>query len=158
MTQDSALDRPFRVTTLDPTFDAYGMVLELLARNPPFSDFKLAHISATIRSQLKGARHVAALTPDNELVGFAGWAYTLRAIAEVWVEGRGPLRTIEKDYDALAMTVVVSTIPAATSAMIRHSRALHPGLRGYFKRSYDGQLREPRKQSIRAGSLTNEKD
>lgn len=153
MTIDPASDRPFRVETLNPTYDAYGMVLDLLSRNAPFSEFRLSQISATIRSQLKGGRHVAALTPDNELVGFAGWVYTLQAIAELWVEGRGPLKIVDKGYDAAAMTVVVSTIPAATSAMIRHSRVLHPGLRAYFKRSYDGQLREPRKQSVPAGGV-----
>lgn len=153
MAIEPAADQPFRVETLNPTYDAYGMVLELLSRNPPFADFRLSQISDTIRAQLKGRRHAAALTPDNELVGFAGWSYTLAASAELWVEDRGPLKILEKGYDALAMTVVVSTIPAATTAMIRHSRTLNPGLRGYFKRSYDGQLREPRKQSVPAGGV-----
>jgi hypothetical protein len=144
---------PFRIVTLNPTYDAYGMVLELLSRHAPFSEFRLSQISESVRAQLKGARHVAALSPDNELVGFAGWAYTLAASAELWVEGRGPLKILDKGYDALAMTIVVSTLPAATSAMMRHSRSLHPGLRGYFKRSYDGQLRDSRKQSVAAGGV-----
>lgn len=148
-----AEDAPFRVEQLPATYDAFGMVLELLSRHAPFSDFKLAEIGDTIRAQLKSGRHVAALTPENELVGFAGWAYTLQAIAELWVEGRGPLKIIEKDYDAVALTVVVSASPSATRAMMRQSRALNPGMRGYFKRSYDGQMRQPRKQSVPVGGV-----
>jgi hypothetical protein len=153
MSGDSSSPPQFRVETLNATYDAYGMVLGLLSRHAPFSEFRLNQISATIRAQLKRGHHVAALTPDNDLVGYAGWVYTLGASAELWVEDRGPLKILEKDYDALAMTIVVSEVPSAASAMMRRCRALNPGLRGYFKRSYDGQLRVARKQSVQNGGL-----
>jgi hypothetical protein len=144
---------PLRIEQLNATYDAYGMVLGLLSRHAPFSEFRLSEISATIRVQLKRGQHVAAVTPENELVGYAGWVYTLQASAELWVDGRGPLQILEKNHDALAMTIVVSEVPAAVSAMMRRCRALNPGLRGYFKRSYDGQLRAPRKQSVHIGGV-----
>jgi hypothetical protein len=139
----------FRIETLDATFEAYGAVLDLLSRHAPFSEFRLNQIGTTIRAQLKQKLHVAALSPKNELVAYAGWVHTLQASAGLWVAGSGPLQVVEKNHDALAMTVVVSEVPAAVTAMMRRCRELNPGLRGYFKRSYDGQLRSPRKQSVR---------
>jgi hypothetical protein len=149
----SAESKPLslRIEQLNPTYDAYGMVLDLLSRHAPFAEFRLNQIGTAIREQLKKGQHVAALTPDNELAGYTGWVFTLAASAELWMRDRGTLKVVSKNHDAFAVTIVVSTDPKATAAMIRRCKALNPGLRGYFKRSYDGELRPSRKQSLRTG-------
>lgn len=138
----------YRIEMLPGSFEAFGMVLDLLARHPPFSDWPLSRLGPPIRTQLRQQRQLAALTTTNELIAYAGWTPTLRASAELWIENRGPLRVLESGHDAMAMTIVVSTEASVTKALMRHARDLNPGARWFFKRSYGQQLREPRKAAL----------
>jgi hypothetical protein len=138
----------YRIEVLSGSYDAFGMVLDLLSRYPPFADSPLEQLARTIRKQLRLGRQVAALSPADELIAYAGWVPALRASAELWVEDRGPLRILEEGYDAMAMTIVVSTQPTVTKALMRRARDLNPQMRWYFKRAYDGKLRSPRKQTL----------
>ena len=145
--------KDFRIEVLGGSYDAFGMVLDLLSRHPPFADSPLEHLAKTVRKQLRLGRNVAALSPQDDLVAYAGWVPALRASAELWVEGRGPLEILEQGSDALAMTIVVSTQPTVTTAMLRRARELNPDMHWYFKRAYGDQLRGSRKQALfdRAG-------
>lgn len=134
-----------RVQPLGPTYAAYGAVLELLARFAPFAGFRLDQASAIVRAQLKSGNHVAVFTPDDQLVGYLGWIYTSSTAAELWLQDQGELEPTSSG-DALAVTVVVSTIPAATEMMAARCRKLHRGYRAYFQRLYKD--RPPRKHSV----------
>ena len=82
------------------------------------------------------------------MLAYAGWVTTLRASAELWVAGQGPLKVVEGESDALAMTVVVSESQSVTKALMRRAREMNPNKNWYFKRSYSGQFRAPRKQGL----------
>ena len=141
-------EREFRIEVLNSSYDAFGMVLDLLSRHAPFADSPLDQMAKTVRKQLRLGRQLGALSPSDELVAYAGWVPALRASAELWVEGRGPLRVLEEGYDAMAMTIVVSTQPTVTKALMRRAREMNPSMQWYFKRAYGGQLRAPRKQAL----------
>lgn len=138
----------YRIEVLSGSFDAFGMVIDLLSRHAPFSDWPISRLARPVRRQLQSGRHVAALSPNSRLIAYAGWTPTLRATAELWVEERGPLQVLEKGHDAMAMTIVVSEQPIVTKALLRRARDLNPDMHWYFKRSYGDQLRESRKQSL----------
>jgi hypothetical protein len=138
----------YRIEVLNGSYEAFGMVLDLLSRHPPFADSPLDQMSKTIRKQLRLGRQVAALSPSNDLIAYAGWVPSLRASAELWVEDRGPLKVLDEGYDAMAMTIVVSTQPTVTKALMRRARDLNPDMQWYFKRAYGRKLRAARKQSL----------
>jgi len=138
----------YRIEVLSGSFEAFGMVLDLLSRHPPFSDWPLSRLSRSIRLQLRQQRQLGALSTANELIAYAGWTPTLQASAELWIEDRGPLKVLESGHDAMAMTIVVSTQPSVTKALMRRARELNPEMRWFFKRSYGRQLRESRKSVL----------
>lgn len=143
------MDKPsYRIESLTGSYAAFGMVLDLLSRHAPFADSPLSQLAPTIRKQLRSGRQVAAISPGNDLLAYAGWVPTTRASAELWVAEIGPLSIVNEGQDAMAMTVVVSTEAAVTAALMRRARDLNPDMKWYFKRSYDGQLRPARKQSL----------
>lgn len=148
------MDKPeYRIESLTGSYEAFGMVFDLLSRHPPFADSPLAQLAQPIRRQLRTGRQVAAVSADNELLAYAGWVPTTRANAELWVADIGPLSIVDDGQDAMAMTIVVSTHPGVTAALIRRARDLNPDVKWYFKRSYGAQLRPSRKQSLQDKSL-----
>ncbi len=161
MADEQNADRSqYRIVQLEGSYSAYGMVLDLLSRHPPFADSALSQLSPTIRRQLRLGRNAAALSPREELLAYAGWVPTLRASAELWIENRGPLQIVDAESDAMAMTIVVSESPSVTKALMRRAREMNPNMSWYFKRSYSGQFRAPRKQTVidRADSETDRDD
>jgi hypothetical protein len=149
MTEEpNSAEPPYRIVVLDGSYSALGLVLHLLSRHPPFSDSTLSQITKTVRKQLRLGRNTAALSPKGELLAYSGWVTTLRASAELWVEDRGPLKIVEGASDALAMTVVVSESASVTKALMRRAREMNPNMYWYFKRSYSGQFRAPRKHGV----------
>jgi hemolysin-activating ACP:hemolysin acyltransferase len=139
----------YRIEVLSGSYEALGMVLDLLSRHPPFADWPLSRLSKSIRRQLQQGRQVGALSSSNELVAYAGWTPTLQASAELWIQDRGPLKVLERGYDAMAMTIVVSPQPGVAKALMRKARKLNPDTQWFFKRSYGHQLRESRKTALR---------
>ena len=146
--ETNAEDLKYRIVVLDSSYAAFGLVLALLSRHPPFSDATLAQMSKTVRKQLRLSRNAAALSPNGKLLAYAGWVTTLRASAELWVADQGPLQIVEDKSDALAMTIVVSESTSVTKALMRRAREMNPNMNWYFKRSYSGQFRVPRKTGL----------
>lgn len=138
----------YRIEVLSGSFESFGMVLDLLSRHPPFSDWPLSRLSRSVRLQLRQQRQLGALSRTNDLIAYAGWTPTLQASAELWIEDRGPLKVLERGHDAMAMTIVVSTQSAVTKALMRRARELNPEMRWFFKRSYGRQLRDSRKTAL----------
>lgn len=144
------MDKPdYRIESLTGSYEAFGMVLDLLSRHAPFGDSPLVQLAQTVRRQLRTGRQVAAISADNNLLAYAGWVPTTQASAELWVAEIGPLSIVNEGQDAMAMTIVVSTQASVTAALIRRARDLNPDVKWYFKRSYGAQLRPSRKRSLR---------
>jgi hypothetical protein len=141
-------DPSLEIRTLGPSFEAMGLVLDLMSRHPPFDQYRLARIAAVIRHQLDSGANVAAIDGTGRLVGYAGWAHVLAVSAPLWIEDRGPLQIVDHPTGAVALTIVVSALPASIAPMIRRARQLNPGVQVFFKRSYETDLKLPRKTSV----------
>jgi hypothetical protein len=150
MTSPSTDRSAIKILSLNPSFEAFGMVLDFLSYALPFSHFELGRFSAIIRQQLHVGNHLAAVDAKNQLVGYAGWLHTSKSHAELWMADMGPLLAQDgQDHDAAALTVVASKDNRATTALLRGARQLNPGVRVYFKRGYDGEVRNAKKVSVR---------
>jgi hypothetical protein len=138
-----------RIVRLNASFDAFGMVMDLLCRTPPFAEFPAARLATTVRHQLGKGFHLAALTEGDQLVGYAGWTPTLKASAEAWLENRGSLKVLDSaKADAIALTTVVCRSRPVTNRLMRAAREAHPGVQVFFKRGYDGEVRAAKKQTV----------
>lgn len=114
---------PYQLRKFKPNFEALGLVLEFLARKPPFADCVLGHVIPAVRYQI--------------------------AMGEQWLRG-GELRPgTGPETDAVALTIVRTDEPAALRHLIRACRNAGPGKRFFFKREYASGLRRTRYQSIR---------
>jgi hypothetical protein len=137
------------IIAMNATYEAFGMVMDFLSGAPPFNKFDLAYIAELIRAQLQLGHHLGAVTGQREMVGYAGWIHTSEANAELWMRDMGVLRPVETGrHDAAALTIVAVTDSRATPRLLRGARALNPGVRVFFKRSYDDALRPPKKASV----------
>jgi len=140
---------PLSIVGLANTYEAFGMVINFLSVSLPFSHFELGQFAGIIRDQLVQGHNLAAITDANEMVGYVGWLHTSQANAELWSNDMGPLRAVtDGTHDAAALTVVAASEQQATLRLIRGARTLHKGMRVYFKRGYDGQVRPARKASV----------
>jgi len=142
-------DEPLEIIQMNPSYEAFGMTLDFLSRSLPFGKFELAHISELIRDQLRLSHHLAALNSGREMVGYAGWIHTSAPAAEIWMRDMGPLRSVQSgSHDAAALTVVSVADTRATLRLMRGARNLNPGIRVFFKRTYDETLRAAKKSSV----------
>ncbi len=144
----------YRIEVLHPSFDSFGLVLDLLSRHPPFAEWPLQRLAKAIRKQLRVGNQLAALSASDDLLAYAGWVPSLQASAELWMDNRGPLQVLEEGGDARAVTIFVSTHPLVTKALVRHGRVMNPDVRWYFKRTYGGQLRPSRKDTVQGWGTT----
>ena len=136
------------IIRLAPSFEAFGLVLDLLASTEPFRSFDLETLSAAIKRQLADSHNLAAMQGDR-IVGYAGWILTTSADGAEWVENRRRIHPIaEEDADAAALTVFASEDAGATKRLIRGARELNKGKRVFFKRSYDGYVKQGRKSEV----------
>lgn len=139
---------PLRIVQFNATFEGFGMVMDYVARHPPFSDFEAKTLVEAIHQQLRFGHNLVALN-HGEIIGYAGWLLTSTEIAERWVAGQGGLiRKQGAEAQAAALTIVVSEDRAAITRLMRGARRLNPGKRAYFKRGADAHKSE-RKRSVR---------
>lgn len=137
-----------RIETLAPTFVAFGVAIDFLARISPFSDRPVGEFVPAVRRQVVRSEHVAMLRGD-EMVGYLGWLPTSQAIAAGWVAGSAPLTPCEgAGADAVALTVVATTGGRPVAPLIRAARDLNPGRRVFFQRSYPGGARASRRAAV----------
>jgi hypothetical protein len=141
--------RDLTIVGLASTYEAFGLVMDFLARVQPFSDFQVGKFAAVIQQQLASGHNLAALDANQQMVGYAGWIHTSSVSAEQWMADNGPLQPLDgQTHDAAALTVVAATDSRATPRLMRGARSLNPGVRVYFKRGYDGEVRGPKKVSV----------
>lgn len=124
------------------------MVIDFLAESDVFSNFEIGTLSGVIRRQLKDGNNLAAIC-DNQIVGYAGWLHTNENTGEEWMENRAILRPLPAaEADAAALTVVAVSDPKATPRLMRGARELNKGKRVFFKRGYDGVVKQGRKNNV----------
>ncbi len=139
---------PISIIHLNPSFEAFGLVLDFLSRVAPFSTFEVETLANVIRMQLRDSYHLAAMQ-GSVMIGYAGWLRTTTAEANAWTEGRGILIARHgPDADAAALTVFAVTDPEATRRLIHGARELNKGVRVFFKRELTTSGTIPRKASV----------
>lgn len=138
----------YRIVTLPGSLEALGLVLSELAQRPPFSAMNLKFAHEAIRYQLRYGCNGAALDEQGRLISYVGWARTVQAQAELWLQGKTHLKVVARDFDAIVCTVVLSKDAALTRTLIRRARRLNSGKRVYFKRTYAVSARPERKNSV----------
>lgn len=133
--ETGAPDPGLKILTLGLSVGAFGLVMDRLSSAAPFSRYPAARLAQVVRSQLSSGRNLAALDAGERLVGYIGWIATLQASADLWLEDRGPL-VVARDgaFDAVALTVAVSSRREVTSRLLRAAREANPGVKVYFKR------------------------
>lgn len=147
MNTDDTSDRP-EVIGMAPTFEAFGMVMDLLSRSDVFGAFELRNLSGVIRRQLADGHNLAAVRGDDVL-GYAGWLHTTEHEGSEWIENRTLLKARKpEDSDAVALTIFASADPAVTPRLIRGARDLNKGKRVFFKRGYESMIRPDRKSNV----------
>jgi hypothetical protein len=104
-------------------------------------------MTTTLRFQLETQCNLVA-GYDDEIVGYLGWIRTTVAIAEAWVENRGPLTAVLENAAAAGVTVLVTSNPKYILPLIRQAKVLHPNLSVYWKRQFVGG-KHPMKRSVR---------
>lgn len=138
-----------QVMQFNATFEGFGMVMDYLCRQAPFSSFESKTLADALHLQLKDGHHLVAMR-HGTVVGYAGWLMTSKAIAEAWVLDKGKL-VPHRDADVAALTIVAANERAVVTRLIRGARDLNPGMRAYFKRGGEGD-RPAVKRSLRGAT------
>lgn len=145
---NSADSKEISIIVLAPSYEAFGMAIDFLARSDPFGSFEADTLANVVINQLKSGHNLAAIK-DGEMIGYAGWLLTTEELGEEWTEGRAILRPLKNEKaNAAALTVFSSGDAGATMRLIRGAREINKGVRVFFKRGYEGQLRDSRKNSV----------
>lgn len=110
-----------------------AVILQFLAKHPPFSAYDLKKIVHSLQIQFTQDSNLIALK-DDKVVGYLGWLWTERAIAENWKRFGGKLFAKEKNFDAIAITILAVDSPQDILPMIKHAKTLSNGLPVYWKR------------------------
>ena len=118
-----------------PTHEALGILVDYLAKAPPFRDFTVGELVIALKHQLARGHHVCAFRGEL-LVGYCGWLNTNSDIGERWMDGKGELKPVADNADAAALTIVRSDAADALTPMIRAIRGMNKGKRIFFRRDY----------------------
>ena len=137
-----AIEPQRALVRLRPGHEAFGMVLDLLSRTPPFAQYDLDKISAAIRMQLHHQHHVAALE-DGQLIGYMGWLLTAQEIARKWAQDKGPLRSAPAEAaDAVCVTILASPDRHVLRKLVGQGRAQYATIPVFFKRQSGEKTRK----------------
>jgi len=145
---EAVVKEEVKVVVLSQTFEAFGMVMDLLSYSETFRDFTVADLAPVVQRQLKEGFNLGAVS-DGQLIGYAGWLLTDIQTGNDWVENKSFLRPIPTDEaDAAALTIFVSEEKNVTRRLIRGARELNKGKRVFFKRGYNESLKHGRKSAV----------
>jgi len=136
-----------RVFRPDNRYVALGLAVNHLMTKPAFASCKFGDWSRILVGQINRKHFWFVLDPNNQVVGFMGWAVTSKDKAEAWVEGRGRL----SHGDSLEGDCIIFNAWAASSLevnrfLLGEARKIMQGKdMVYFKRHYnDGTKRAGR--------------
>lgn len=83
--QDNNGSKEISIVVLAPSFEAFGMVIDFLARSDPFDSFEVDTLANVVINQLKSGHNLAAIK-DGTMIGYAGWLLTTEELGEEWTE------------------------------------------------------------------------
>jgi hypothetical protein len=137
-----------QIRSLKPGFDTLGVLMDFLAREPPYALMRAGDLLAALTYQLSAGLHAAGFD-NNRLVAYCGWLTTSADAGEAWLEGRGRLSAVPSaTADAVALTLVKVVKPEYLLPMIRACRQRNKGKRVFFKRDYAAHDKTARKASV----------
>lgn len=138
---------PLQIRTLKPGFEALGVLMDFLAKDPPYAAMRAGDLLAAVTYQLASGLHVAGVE-DKRMVAYCGWLHTSTAAGEAWLAGKGGLSAGSPASDAAALTIVKVAKAEFLLPMIRACRERNPGKRVFFKRDYAASERPSRKATV----------
>jgi hypothetical protein len=137
-----------QIRSLRPGFDTLGVLVDFLAKEPPYAHMRAGDLLAALTYQLSAGLHAAGFE-SNQLVAYCGWLTTSTQTGEAWLAGKARLSAVPSvTADAVALTVVKATKPEYLLPMIRACRERNKGKRVFFKRDYAGAEKSTRKASV----------
>ena len=126
----------YRVCRLKPTAEAFGAVIDFLARVKPFSEFRAGVLAGAVKDQLQHQHHVCALR-GTTLIGYCGWILFTEEMGERWLRDQAPFEPVPDDRaNAGALTIVCASDPKVVRRLIRATRERNPGRRVFLRREY----------------------
>jgi hemolysin-activating ACP:hemolysin acyltransferase len=126
---------------------ALGLAVDFLSEMPAFAKLQFGEWSQTLSYQVARGHFCYVVDQDRRVRGFLGWALTLEALAERWVEGRVGLRNDEcREGDCVIVNAFAAETASARRFIVEAMRKLFASKRTlYFKRHYpDGRVRSTR--------------
>jgi hypothetical protein len=94
------------IRKLKPGFEALGVLIDFLAREPPYAQLRAGDLLAAVTYQLSHGLHFAGFE-KNRMVAYCGWLTTSAERAEAWLQGKGRLDHVAPvSSDAVALTIV----------------------------------------------------
>jgi hypothetical protein len=112
---------------------ALSAIVQFLARHDPFGAYELKAIVQSLQIQFLHNSNLIALESDK-VVGYLGWLWTERSIAENWKLHGGRIYAKEQSFDAVAITILAVDDPKIILPMIKHAKTISQGLPVFWKR------------------------
>jgi hypothetical protein len=139
-----------RLVILPPTLGSFGAVIHFLAVEQAFGRKPLGEIVLEVSRQLHNKWNMCAVR-DNKLVGYCGWIFTTREIAEKYVKGDpiGNADAPPDQADTPVLTIVRIIEPQWVLPLMRAMRNLAPGKQVFFRREYLDPKKPKRGNSVR---------
>jgi hypothetical protein len=138
----------YQLRRFTPSYEALGVVIEYIGRQPPFDQYRVGKLLAAIKHQIAHGHHVCAFQNET-LVGYCGWLPITEELGRRWLEENAELAPVPPERsNAFAVTVVCGENPVIVRAIIRATRKQTVGQRAFFRRDYATERRPARLQSV----------
>jgi hypothetical protein len=143
----------YQLRRFTPSYEALGVVIEYIGRQPPFDQYRVGKLLAALKHQIAHGHHVCAFRNET-LVGYCGWLPITEELGRLWLQDKAELAPVPPEHsNAFAVTVVRGENPDVVRAIIRATRRQTVGQRAFFRRDYASETRSARLQSVLNFSL-----
>ncbi|WP_170153399.1 tetratricopeptide repeat protein [Roseiarcus fermentans] len=140
-------DGPLALWKPEDPAAALGLAVEYLSGKPAFARLQFGEWSRVLFYQAARGHNLFVVDQSRRVHGFLGWAFTVRAAAEKWVEGLSGLRDDEcRAGDCVIVNAFAADTRDANRVLVEAMRERFADKRTlYFKRHYrDGRTRPMR--------------
>ena len=109
---------------------AFGRAVGHLMTRPAFAAAPFGHIARTLAGQVNRG-HYAFVQRGHAIVGFAGWAFVAKPVAEAWLaEERGFADEEARDGDCVVLNFWQADSPEVSRFLVARLIAAHPASAG----------------------------
>ena len=117
------------ITSIPRRFEALGVALHYLSRQPPFAGFRTSELVPTIDGQIRRG-HCRFAVEGKVVVGYLGWALYDADHAEDFARtGRSPDNTLANGRDVVWVLTAAASDGGVLLDLVKHLRSLHAGKR-----------------------------